>query len=553
VSTEKRVFLAIFLSFGLLAVYQTYFAPPPPMAPQASAPTQTTTPGAPIAPTGTPAQAAPTLAVPPDASARDIVVETDSVRAVFTTQGATLKSWQLLKYKADKEGDGKPLELIPGDLPPNTVRPFTLTTDDEKLTATLAAAVYQPSIDHLTLGSEPGTLTFQLQGADGLNARKTFYFQPDRQPYVLNTEFSVDQAGSPKPFTVNFGPAVGTGQADGRTITQAIHFLDGSVTRIAAADVQAQPRHQGAMRYAGVEDHYFLAAALPASDKSQADYAALTFPASPDGTTPARSLISFALRPNPGAAPTQTVAIKFFLGPKDFDHLRGADVQLTRAIDFGWFAQIVVPLLQSLKWINGYVGNYGIAIIVLTILINILIFPLRHRSMVSMKKMQSLQPQIKAIQDRYAKYKMTDPERQKMNPEMMALYKQKGVNPASGCIPMLLTFPILLAFYNLLNSAIELRGAMFIPGWINDLSLQDPTYVWPILMGATMFWQQKMTPSTADPMQQKIFLLMPVVFTVMFLTMPSGLVVYWLTSNILTIGQQYLTNHLITTSTPRKA
>jgi len=549
VSTEKRVFLAIFLSFGLLTVYQTYFAPPAPVTPAANAPAQTTT-GAPVAPTAAAAQPAPVLTVAPDASARDIIVETDSVRAVFTTQGATLKSWQLLKYKGH---DGKPLELIPGDLPPNTVRPFTLTTDDDKLTASLAGGVYDVTMDHLTLGSEPGTLTFQLRGADGVNARKTFYFQPERQPYVLNTEFSVDQAGSPKPFTINFGPAVGPGYSDGRTVTQAIHFLDGSVTRITAANVPTQPRHQGAMRYAGVEDHYFLAAAVPASEKSQADYTAITFPASADGKTAARSLISFSLRPNPGAAPTQTVAVKFFIGPKDFDQLRAADVQLTRAIDFGWFAKIVVPLLQALKWINRYIGNYGISIIVLTILINILIFPLRHRSMVSMKKMQALQPQIKAIQDRYAKYKMTDPERQKMNPEMMALYKQKGVNPASGCIPMLLTFPVLLAFYNLLNSSIELRGAMFIPGWITDLAQKDPTYIWPILMGATMFWQQRMTPSTADPMQQKIFLMMPVIFTVMFLSMPAGLVVYWLTSNILTIGQQYLTNHLISTSAPRKA
>ena len=252
-STEKRVFLAIFLSFGLLTVYQTYFAPPAPVTPAANAPAQTTT-GAPVAPTAAAAQPAPVLTVAPDASARDIIVETDSVRAVFTTQGATLKSWQLLKYKGH---DGKPLELIPGDLPPNTVRPFTLTTDDDKLTASLAGGVYDVTMDHLTLGSEPGTLTFQLRGADGVNARKTFYFQPERQPYVLNTEFSVDQAGSPKPFTINFGPAVGPGYSDGRTVTQAIHFLDGSVTRITAANVPTQPRHQGAMRYAGVEDHYF--------------------------------------------------------------------------------------------------------------------------------------------------------------------------------------------------------------------------------------------------------------------------------------------------------
>ena len=549
-STEKRVFLAIFLSFGLLTVYQSYFVPPAPVTPPASPPAQTTTTsGAPAAATPASTQPAPVTVVP-DASARDIVVETDSVRAVFTTQGATLKSWQLRKYNGH---DGKPLELIPGDLPPGTIRPFTLTTDDEALTKTLAAAVYDATVDHLTLGSEPGTLTFQLRGVDGVNARKTFYFQPERQPYLLNTEFSVDQAGTPKPFTINFGPAVGPGYSDGRTVTQALHFIDGSVTRITAANVPTQPRYQGGTRFAGVEDHYFLAAALPSSERSQVDYAAVNVPGAPDGTTTGRSLISFSVRPNPGAAPTQTVAVKFFIGPKDFDQLRAADVQLTRAIDFGWFAKIVVPLLQALKWINRYVGNYGVSIIILTILINILIFPLRHRSMVSMKKMQALQPQIKAIQDRYAKYKMTDPERQKMNPEMMALYKQKGVNPASGCIPMLLTFPVLLAFYNLLNSSIELRGAMFIPGWINDLAEKDPTYIWPILMGATMFWQQKMTPSTADPMQQRIFLLMPIIFTVMFLTMPAGLVVYWLTSNVLTIGQQYLTNHLISTSAPRKA
>ena len=360
--------------------------------------------------------------------------------------------------------------------------------------------MYEPSVDHLTLGPDPGTLTFLLRTADGVNVRKTFYFQPDRQAYVLNAEISIDQSGTPKPFAVNFGPAIGYGHStDSRSRIQAIHFLDGSVARVAAASVPAQPRYEGAIRYAGVEDHYFLVAALPASEKTQVDYADVTapVPGGPEGAV--RSLISFSVRPNPGAAPTQAVAIRYFLGPKVLDQLSGADLQLTRAIDFGWFAKIVVPLLQALKWINGYLGNYGVSIIVLTILINILIFPLRHRSMVSMKKMQALQPQIKAIQDRYAKYKLSDPERQKMNPEMMALYKQKGVNPASGCIPMLLTFPILLAFYNLLNSAIELRGAMFIPGWINDLASKDPTYVWPILMGLTMFWQQKMTPSTADP------------------------------------------------------
>jgi len=178
----------------------------------------------------------------------------------------------------------------------------------------------------------------------------------------------------------------------------------------------------------------------------------------------------------------------------------------------------------------------------------VIMFPLRHRSMVSMKKMQEIQPEVKAIQKRYEKYKLTDPERQKMNAETMALYKQKGVNPASGCVPMLLTMPVLFGFYAMLSVAIELRGAPF-GGWIKDLAQMDPLFITPVLMGASMFVQQKMTPTTADPAQQKIFMFMPIIFTIMFLWAPAGLVIYWLMSNIMTIGQQYLTNHLIAAPT----
>jgi YidC/Oxa1 family membrane protein insertase len=169
-----------------------------------------------------------------------------------------------------------------------------------------------------------------------------------------------------------------------------------------------------------------------------------------------------------------------------------------RTINFGIFAFLAVPLLRALNGINAYVGNYGWSIIILTVLINAAMFPLRHKSVVSMRKMQELQPQIKAIQDRYGKLKSTDPARQKMNQEVMDLYRQRGVNPASGCIPMLLTMPILFAFYSLLSQAIDLRGAPFML-WITDLSVRDPYYVTPLLMGATMVWQQKITPIATDP------------------------------------------------------
>ena len=219
--------------------------------------------------------------------------------------------------------------------------------------------------------------------------------------------------------------------------------------------------------------------------------------------------------------------------------LQSIKPDLVRAIDFGMFDWLVVPLLRALKWVNSYVGNYGWSIIVLTIIINLVMFPLKHKSIVSMRKMQELQPQMKAIQDRYAKLKMTDPGRQKMNEEVMALYKQHGTNPASGCVPMLLTLPVLVAFYAMLSVAIELRGAPFV-GWIKDLSSFDPYFVTPILMGATMFVQQKMTPSVADPVQAKMMMFMPLMFTGMLMWAPSGLVIYWTSSNLWAIGQQVL-------------
>ena len=180
----------------------------------------------------------------------------------------------------------------------------------------------------------------------------------------------------------------------------------------------------------------------------------------------------------------------------------------------------------------------------MTVLINLAMFPLRHKSVVSMRKMQDVQPEVKAIQDRYAKLKMSDPARGKMNTELMALYKEKGVNPASGCVPMLLTLPVLFAFYSMLSVAIELRGAPFI-GQIHDLSAHDPLFIWPVVMGITMFIQQRMTPSTADPMQQKMMMFMPIMMTGMFLWAASGLVIYWTVSNIWGIGQQVITNKLI--------
>ena len=539
---EKRVFLAIFLSFLVLAAYQALFAPapPPPPAPAPSAPQSVEAPRTPAAAVTpvvpdpqTPAAAPPA----PDAPAHDVVVETDSIRAVFSTSGATLKSWTLKKYLEN----GQPLELVPSDLPDTLPRPFTLATDDATISRVLAKAPFSPSTEGLSIGAAPGTLSFEYRDVSGLNARKTFHFQPEGRPYVVKVEAAVDLAGASKPVRLELGPGLGDGSdAEGSTAypVRGLLFQADDVEYLSASDLRERGRYEGEFRFAGVEDHYFLIAALPGSERTVIEYAPVTVPLAGDRQGQTRDLIALRVAvPGP-------LSLPFFLGPKDFDVLRAVDPQLVRAIDFGMFDMIVVPLLLALKWINGFVHNYGWSIVVLTVLINLAIFPLRHRSMVSMKKMQALQPEMKAIQDRYAKFKLTDPERQKMNQEMMGLYKQKGVNPASGCVPMLLTLPVLFAFYAMLSAAIELRGAHFV-GWITDLARHDPLYITPLLMGLTMFWQQKMMPTTADPIQQKMFLLMPIIFTVSFLWAPSGLVLYWFVSNLLAIGQQYLTNRII--------
>jgi YidC/Oxa1 family membrane protein insertase len=556
---EKRVILAMLLSLVVLVTYQILIGPPPP-PPQSQAPQDVSPkPGAPggkaaaTPETAKPAPAPPAPAAPVaalvvgDTAARDIVVDADAFVATFTSAGATLKSWRLKQYLHN----GEPLELVPPDAPPGLhPAPFAIQTDDPTQTAVLASALYRPSAEKLTLGSAPGMLRFQYQDASGLASQKTFTFQPNGHPFEVTVEASVDSGGLPRPVVISGGSGIGAADAVGSAITppRVVQFVDRSVARIAPTSLQPST-YEGPTEFAGVEDHYFVIAAVPRGADTRVDYAAL------GGS--ARTLVGFTVRPKTEGSPSSTVTVPFYIGPKELDRLVEVHPALMNAIDFGMFGWLVRPLLRSLKWINQFVHNYGWSIIILTIIINVLIFPLRHKSMVSMRKMQTLQPQVKAIQDRYKNLKFTDPDRQKMNSEMLALYKQHGVNPASGCVPMLLTLPILFAFYAMLSVAIELRGAPF-GGWIDDLAAKDPLYITPIIMGATMFWQQRMMPTTADPVQQRVFLLLPIVFTAMFLTMPSGLVLYWTASNLMAIAQQTVTNRLIAAPAkpvraPRKA
>jgi YidC/Oxa1 family membrane protein insertase len=543
---EKRVLLAVVLSFLVLYGYQALYPPPP-------KPTQEAEPRPPAtAPVVTPPAATPEAVAPAtpeaepvigDKTERDVVFESDAVRAVFSTRGAVLKSWQLKKYR---NAQGQPLELIPVNVPESAVKPFTISVPDGAVTATLRKALFQPSATEIHPEATTSTLVFDYKDGSGLTARKEFAFPPS-EPYVIAFSASVSRGEAMVP-TVDFGPAIGSGMVASsggmyNPPPQPIFYRDGKVTRVKPASIPEHAMQDGVFGFAGVDDHYFLSAAVVGGQPLQVRYQPLSVPVA--GSDQAAHFVEWSTRYN-----GPPVKARYFLGPKDFDVLAAVDRDLVRAIDFGMFAWIVVPLLRALKWVNGYVGNYGWSIVILTVLINVAMFPLRHKSVVSMRRMQEIQPEVKAIQDRYAKLKMSDPGRQKMNVELMNLYRERGVNPASGCVPMLLTLPVLFAFYSMLSVAIELRGAPFI-GWIRDLSVHDPLFITPVLMGITQFVQTKMTPTTADPMQQKMMMFMPVIMMTMFIWAPSGLVLYWTVSNAWAIGQQAFTNRLIGAAQPR--
>jgi YidC/Oxa1 family membrane protein insertase len=235
---------------------------------------------------------------------------------------------------------------------------------------------------------------------------------------------------------------------------------------------------------------------------------------------------------------------KAFLGPKDFEALNEFGQGATNLIRFGFFGWIARILLRAINFIHNIIPNWGFSIIVLTFIIKILFFPLTYSSTRSMAKMQELQPKIKALRARYKKAKQDIALRRKMNEEMMKLYKEHGINPAGGCLPILVQIPIFWGFFRLLVVSIEFRQSPFIL-WIRDLSVKDPYYVTPVLMGITQFISQKMTPTSADPTQQKMMLIMPVIMTIFFMNFQSGLVLYWLTNNVLQIGQQYIMNRLM--------
>jgi YidC/Oxa1 family membrane protein insertase len=290
-------------------------------------------------------------------------------------------------------------------------------------------------------------------------------------------------------------------------------------------------RSLGGVDYIGIEDNYFMTVLRPTHGGEGVLQRVAFFN---EKKTRRDDLYAAVNSASDGA-----VAGEAFFGPKEAKLLDRYN--MGGALQLGLFSLIARFFLEVLVWLNQFTHNYGFAIIILTIVIKMVLYPLQHKSIVSMKKMQRAQPKIEAIKARYKKVKTDAEQRQKMNVEMMQLYQKEGINPMAGCLPLVLQLPILWGFYNLLSRAIELRGAPFML-WIHDLSEKDPTYVLPILMTVTMFIQTYITPSTGDPTQRRMFLIMPLMFGFFFKDFPSGLVLYWLVQNVLTIVQQTIMN-----------
>jgi YidC/Oxa1 family membrane protein insertase len=530
---EMRLLLA-FLLMGLVLFLTPYIykAPPPPkkpVTPPASAQVaQDQKPATAAAAEAAPAEPAPGQIQ--SSAEQEFVIDTQIYRIHFSNRGAVVTSWMLKKYL---DHTGKPLELVNpaafGKVPP----PFSLSLKDQQATSVLNAGLFaaKPTADGLGIDYE---------FSDGKNyAKKTFRFSQNSYLSQITTE--VKQNGVPTQHLIEWRGGFGDATVLNRVGEQhAVHY-DLAQGKLIVKDAKSAKDgpvdFTGNYSFAGLDDRFFAFVLLPQDNTStQVQVVKDDVPAAPGGKEEMRAGVLV------GGDSLNRYAM--FVGPKDVDLLRKVDPKLQQLIDWGWFGIIAKPIFLALHWLNdNWLHNYGWSIVVITIIINLLLLPLRFTSMKSQRKMQKLQPQIAAINAKYKGLSLRDPKKAEQNAEIMELYKKEGANPMSGCLPMFIQLPILYAFYKVLTVTIELRGAHWL--WVTDLSQAEllPIHILPIVMVITQFIQQQMTPSPGvDPSQAKMMKFMPLMFGFFFYSMSSGLVLYWLTSNLVGILQQWLVN-----------
>ena len=556
---ELRIFVASALSIVVILLWAKFFAPKPPVqSPQANKPavsapattgTQTSGNGASSGAAPAPSSPATVSAAPPtvvkgDSKERTIVVENDLYRLELSNRGGVVKSWKLKKYTDDSKPP-QVLDLVHAKTAQEIGGwPFAVALDDPQLESTANSALFVSSaFDNLTA---PAELTFSW--SDGhLEITKRFHFD---RTYVAKVEVTAKYDG--KPITAGLAWLGGFGDltvTNPRPIeTVNIVYTEGGKTnalpykKVDDWDKVNRGVWWGGKDWTGIEDRYFTAVFMPLNGAApgtlETRYWKVWHPTQIDGKDAAEPI------PQIATATTSPTELRVFVGPKDYDDLKKMNPPLHALVNFGWLEFIADPLFHGMKWLQKYIPNWGWAIVVMTLIINMLLFPLRISSYRTTQKMQRVAPEIKAIQDRYKKYSMRDPRKAEMNKEVMAVYSREGINPVGGCFQMLVQMPIWIGLNTALRYAIELRHAPWF-GWITDLSAKDPFYILPVVMAGSMYLATKMTPmTTTDPQQQAMMKFMPISFAAMFIIFPisSGLAVYILTSSLVGIGQQYYLN-----------
>jgi len=570
---EKRLLLVFLLTFVVLIIFQPLlkkYMPQAPVAPQQkeSAPQQTAASSAAAAASDLAAPSVPSRSAPAitankqAASEAETVIENDLYKITFTNRGAQVKSWILKKF--DNDAQNGPLDLVNAAAAQKYGYPLSLwiypsSSGDETLRNKLNSVLYVASNEGQL--SAPAAITFEYADQDVV-VRKTFRFD---HTYVLNAETSVVYKGA-EIFAAPAWPAGFGDQAtpasyaaaridyhNDASVDRTALVFPNFVLRLAGKSISGGNTIRGPFEWAGAGDQYFTAIFIPDDPNTAAMVTLrnwLQVPRDPQKAD-SKEIINVDVVGTAVGDVRGATSERVYVGPKELSSLEAVSVptikngepDLRGTVDFGWWGLISRPLFLWLKWTYKHVyPNWGWAIVIQTLIITVALLPLRITQMKSMLKMQRIAPQIKSIQEKYKKYSLRDPRKAAMNEEISALYKKEGVNPAGGCLPLLIQFPFLIAYYRMLGIALDLRHAHWL--WISDLSARDPYFILPIIMVVSMFAMQRMTPQAGmDPAQQRMMtVMMPLMMGFIFFNLAAGLNLYYTESNLISIAQQAIMN-----------
>jgi YidC/Oxa1 family membrane protein insertase len=539
---NQRLFLFIALGLILMLLWQAWEQERRPVP----APVTATAPAAPgdvPAPPVADAKA-PAAPVKPEAleRGRRVKIETDLFEAQLDTHGGDLREALLRKYPVSAETPDKPFPLLSDSAGQLFVAQSGLIGHEGHFPH--HRTPYQAAASEYKLGPGQNELRVPLtwRAPDGVQYTKTYVFR--RGSYVVDVEFAVDNRGKREWRGYLYGQFQRTHTDAGYSIFAlptytggAIYTAEDKYQKIAFDEMAKKPlKRETTGGWVAMLQHYFVGSWMPAKDERGAFYT--------DVLNGARYVIGYKQTQPTVIAPggSGTLRASLYVGPKEQKILKTLAEGMDLTVDYGWLTVIAAPLFWLLEWLHRFLGNWGWAIIVLTVLIKLAFYPLSAASYKSMAHMKKVQPRLVALKERYGD------DKQKLNQAMMELYKTEKINPLGGCLPILIQIPVFIALYWVLLESVEMRQAPWIL-WIKDLSVQDPYFILPIVMGASMYAQQLMNPQPLDPIQKKIFMFMPLLFTVFFLFFPAGLVLYWVVNNVLSIAQQWQINRSIGVAT----